>query len=207
MTTRRQRPPGAPAPGQPPQGVPAKMAHLDRLGPSVDSVMHMAWPVPEGLSSDPNKTITAIVLRELDGNDDLIIAMRQDPANPMSELHESIRQAIVAYSRQPVPTIPVVDQDGDQIGFEWRLDQVGPDFWTFVAEGPTVGWKGYDGLSLMCRRFITALYRQINTLDMVMAGKALTSGRVWSPTTRRTNEPATSPSAHSSDGSAPSSDG
>lgn len=158
---------------------------LARLGPLAADIIHRAWVMP------PYQSITALVMRELVGKDDLIAAARAQTEE--EEVLELTRQAVVAFSTEPVPTrkvvrsVPVRDGEGRPTGAVVDEEVDEPDLdraeWQMVGEQP---FKEFDTWKRVTRKLMVAFYNQLNGIDPVEVGKSLASGRDWSPSTKRT---------------------
>lgn len=159
---------------------------LAKLGPLAGDIIHRAWVMP------PYQSITALVMRELVGKDDLIAAARAQTEE--EEVLELTRQAVVAFSTDEVPTrkvmrvVPVRDPStGEATGEEREEEFEEPDLdkvtWHVVQSQP---FPEFDRWKRVTRKLMVAFYNQLNGIDPVEVGKSLASGRDWSPSTRTT---------------------
>lgn len=166
---------------------------LAKLGPLAADIIHRAWVMP------PGQSVTALVMRELVGKDDLVASARA--TNEDEEILELVRQAIVAFTKDPIPTRKVirtaaatdaqgrlvVDAAGKPTGEEVDVEVDEPDLdkvtWQVIASQP---FPEFDGWKRTTRKMLIAFYNQLNGIDLSELGKSLASGRDWSPSTRTT---------------------
>lgn len=157
---------------------------LSALGPLEGDLLYRCWVMP------PGHSITALVMRELVGDDDLQAARRAKDED--EEVREMTRQAVVAFSTAPVPVrkvrrmAPTYDAKGDQVGEE-EVEEEEHDLdsavWQHVDKQP---FPEFDRWKVVTRKVLLAYYNQLNGLDLGALGKSLASGRGWSPGTKRT---------------------
>jgi hypothetical protein len=180
---------------------------LARLGPVAADLTHRAWVLP------PKCSIRAVIMRELITADDIAASsrVRLDPGTTplhafrLADNDESARQAVVAWSREPVKTIPVVDDDGkpimvavrgrngkpevDDDGNPVMTARVEYDFehhpWVYVRD--VAEFVEYDRWNSATKTMLHGYYGELNNLDLEDAGKAVASGRDWSPSSRTTS--------------------
>jgi hypothetical protein len=160
----------------------ANFPGLSKLGPLVSNTRHRVWVMPPGLS------ITALVMRELIGKDDLIASARAKSEE--EEMIEMNRQAIVAWSTTPVPMRRKVElannpEGGDDIEVETEEPDLDRVTWRFVEAQP---FPELDTWSHATRKILIAYYNELNGIDLAAVGKSLASGRDWSPAMRTTTE-------------------
>jgi hypothetical protein len=159
------------------------MSHLERLGALAANVEHRAWCLP------PNCSIKGVVMRELSSADDLEamsrIKVKPDTTMAMLQALESrelVRQAIVAWTTDMVPSVPIVDEDGKPVLDVFKQPMTEPQYdkvrW-IKAEMPVAQ---FDNWSRSTIKTLADFNDELNGVEVAHVKNSIASGRAFNPT-------------------------